>query len=376
MPAESPLESLVDLRITHFIAHIIDHQTGSLGLSALATPLGSGFPHDFFKQYILHAVSDPLRRRACFRTPSGVVSGAYAAVSANAQGFVAASQTVASHLYEIMGRSSYKRRIKPGDIMVALFEDAAQETGKGPRYLAILKIDPSDGIIRNVVQIGGKQQVTFETRNDRVPTAEENKIQKIALIGKRQTQPEPHDLVLLDNNIKQVGVAHFFYDEFLESTLKRDAREVTQFLVRDVKKFVSQKADVVTPMLTPAERLRIVDGTVAYLRRGVPVELGEIAQQGVELPDRPGKDVQALRAALVEHLSSHGRPEERIKPQETVPVSPAAAEEEVASITYILDGGIEIRGKADEVNQRVEFSAPDAARTFTITIRTQTLEIA
>lgn len=374
MPAQRPLESLADLRITSFIAHIVDHRSGSLKLSGLETPVGEGFPHDFFKQYILRALSDPLRRRACFRPGSGVVSGAAAALRAGSRSFVEASQAIASRLYTVMGESRYNRLIKPGDIMVALFRDAA-EGNAGPEYMAILKIDPSDAIIRRAVQVDGKQQVIFETREDRIPAVEENKIQKIALLGERQPDPEPHDLVILDNNIKQVGVAHFFYDDFLESWLNPNPVEVTQLIMREVKRFVSKRPDVVSPPLAARERVSIVDGTAALLRRGVPVDLQTVAQHAVRNLDRSRSDKQAIRGGLVDHLSSRGRPEERIAPQQVVPVSPATVDAETATLTYVVDGGIQITGAADQMQERVQISPPDAAGIMTITIRTQLLEV-
>jgi nucleoid associated protein NdpA len=383
MQAAKPLGALTNLRITSFIVHIIDHTTGSLKLSGLKTPVGPPFPHDFFKQYILLALADPLSRRACFRAGTGVVSGAFAALRADPARFVDESKAIANHLYGVMDKSPYKNQIKAGDIMVALFQEAAEEGQEeeqpeslnSPEYLAILKIDPSDAVIRRVVPVNGQQQVIFETRDDRVPTAEENKIQKIALIGERQPEPEPHDLVILDNNIKQVGVAQFFYDEFLESSLNREPGETTQKILGKVKRVASKKADLVKPPLAPLERLRIIDRTAAFLRKGVPVTPSEVAEKAVSLPGRPKADVEAIRSAILEDLTSRGRQEDRIPAQQAVQVSRAAVAAQTETIKYVLDGGIQITGAAEEIRQRVQISPPNAAGEMTVTITTQTLEI-
>jgi hypothetical protein len=374
MTATSSPEALKDLRITRFIVHIVDHKTQTLALSGLETPVGasSGFPHPFFQHYILQALASPLRRRACFLPSGGVVSSAFSALMASPQSFVDTSQLIASRLYDVMRQSSYSALIKPGDLMLALCQDAAK--ADGPAYLAILKLDPSDAVMRRVVQVGDKQQVIFETRDGRVPEAEENKIQKIAVIGQRVPEPEPFDLILLDNNINEVKVARFFYGDFLQCSLNRDPGEVTQFLFREVKRLVSRSPNVVTPSLAPDERRSIVDTAAARLVRGGPVVLDDFARQVSQVPGRSAPQVEAMRAALVERLS-RGRPEERISPSETVSVDRAAAEAQSKIITYVLDGGIQIRGDAAQIKQRVTISPRDAAGNVTITIVTGSFEV-
>src|SRR5262249_38333015 len=156
-------------------------------------------------------------------------------------------KVIANHLFAVMSQHRYKKQIKPGDVMVALFENG--DAASSGSYLAILKIDPSDAILREVETVDGKQQVVFKTRDDRVPDVEEKGIQKIAVL-----EADLQELMILDNNIQETAVAHFFYDNFLGATLLRSPKEVTQSLLGGVKFFVSRKADAVKPALQPAER--------------------------------------------------------------------------------------------------------------------------
>src|ERR1700724_31917 len=200
MPAMSPLEAPKDLRILHFVTHIVDHKTKKLALSGLETPIGAkgSFPHDFFQGYILQALGNAQRRRACFRNEGGVVRGSYGAVMADPERFLGESQRIAQELYDVMQQSPYARLIKPGDVMLGLCEDANAAAGYDSRCLAILKIDLSDAVIRRIESVGGQQRVSFELSEDRVPASQENKVQKITVIGERQTTPEKFDLVILD----------------------------------------------------------------------------------------------------------------------------------------------------------------------------------
>lgn len=373
MAATSSPWAFQDLRIARFIVHIVDHKTLELALSGLETPIdaASHFPHEFFNQYIKQALASPQRRNARFRAPGGTVSLAFSALTASPQSFVGESQRIARHLYQVMRDSRYAALIKPGDLMVALCQDAAQAGEDGPRYLAILKIDPSDAVLRRVDQVGGQQRVSFETREDRVPEAQENKIQKIAVVGPRQPTPEPFDLVILDNNIAELNVAHFFYDDFLECWLNRDPAEVTEFLLREVKSFVSRPPVAVAPSLPPDVGRSIVERSAAVLEKGTPVILDDFAEQVSRVSSLTAPEAEAVHAALVAHLTSRGRPEERIASAESVAIDAVAAAAGSKTATYVLDGGIKIRGDAVQMNERVKISPRNAAGKVKITITTQ-----
>jgi hypothetical protein len=154
---------------------------------------------------------------------------------------------------------------------------------------------------------------------------------------------------------------------------------MTNVLFAGVKRFVSRKADVVSPALRPKERRAMVSTAATLLKKGTAVALEDFAGQvvsGAKLVARaPGGQLQAIRDALTEDLASRGRPDERIARGETVPIDSGTAAARAAKITYVLDGGIQITGDATEIDRRVAISEPDVEGRMTVSIETQTLEI-
>jgi len=354
------MDSADDLRITNFIAHVVNHQTGALDLIDLETPVNDEFPHDFFGQYIRNALKDPLHRRACFRDKPGIVKQAFSDLQNGKVSFVKASRITANHLYSVMSGSRYKEWIKAGDVMLAMVQNGD---------LVIFKIDPSDAVIREVEGKEGNRRVVFRKREDRIPTAQENNVQKIAVVyGARRPDPEPHDIVLLDKNIKERGVAHFFYDDFLQSFLNRSPREISQILLDGIKKIVSHRPD-----LTPAERIAIVDRATARLLIGTPVAIEDLAADSMLAVTRPKPQRDAIASALAQALRT--RPEEPIAEGETLPLDVAEVERKAGKTVYRIEGGIRISGDTDQIRERVQISEPDAGGVVTVTIRTGTLEI-
>jgi hypothetical protein len=351
------------MEIIRFIAHVIDHRSSMLELSDVETPVNSLFPHDFFLQYIRHAREHKMRRRACFKNEDGRVYRAFQRILRDPQELVAASKEIAGHLYQAMSEGPFSRLIHPGDVMIALVAE------EGARWLAILKIDPSDAVIRRLVMTAAGPQVIFEKRGNRIPTVEEDTVQKIAVLyDQTQEAPEPHDLVLLDNNIKETKVARFFWDAFLGSRLNRDGREVAQLFAKRVKRVVSQQP------LSPDEQRRIVNSQEALLRRGRPLSIRSLARETVQASGRSGEEAVKLEDELVRDVTSYGPPDERIGENEIVPVDADAATELSRTRTYLLDGGIRVTGPTDEMEKRLKIvRSPGGA--ITLTLKTDSLEI-
>lgn len=357
------------MEIQRFIAHVIDHRNSMLELSSVETPVDPNFPHEFFEQYILHALGHNLRRYACFRNTPGRVDQAFRRILDDPDQFVSASREIAGYLYQVMSEGPFSRLINPGDIMVALVEDGdGAERCKG---LAILKIDPSEALIRHQVMSEGGPQVLFERRDNRVPNPQEGgAVQKIAVLYERpRTRPERHDLVILDNNIKATKVARFFWDSFLEARLNRDGREVVQVLDDRVKRVVSQQP------VAPEAKRKVVSGARQILREGHPLSVRSLARKAVEAAGLNAEDAGSLEAELVRDITSFGRPDERISEDEIVPVDADAAAARSKMLTYVLDGGIQITGPADAMEKRVKI-VQSSGRKITVTIQAESLEIA
>lgn len=374
------IKSIEDLKLTRFIAHIVDHGRSKIQLSDLETPIGPGsqFPHDFFKRYIINAFEDPDRRYASLPTlrTGGLVGKVYERMRADPNVFVDGSKKIATHLYDVTSRSRYRKAIKPGDIMVALCEWSPkphEDSGAKKSCLAILKIDPSEAILREVRKSNGKQQVLFKSE-DRVPEASEKepkKVQKIAVIAEQQEAlPWPHDMLIVDHNLREKAVAQFFYSDFLDAALIRDPDADTK-LLRDVaRSLITLYGDKSDPPLSGREKASISTRIEAYLETHNETSPSQLANQ-IELPDRPERDTHRLRAAMLENLQSLPKEDRRLLPEERVAISPVYAARIDRKRTYYLDRNITISGNREDLEAILEISGDlDAEGRTVITIRT------
>jgi hypothetical protein len=353
------------MKITRFIAHVIDHRSSTLALSDVETPVNSSFPHDFFAQYILHALGHELRRRACFGSKNGRVHQAFRRLLADPSQFVPASKEMAGYLYQAMCQGPFSRLIHPGDIMFALVSEGNSQS------LAILKIDPSEALIRHLVMTPAGPQVLFEQRDSRLPTVKEETVQKIAvLFDQRHAAPEPHDLIILDNNIKETKVARFFWDGFLGSQLNRDGRDMASLFNSRPKRFASKQP------LTVGEKRRFVNAVEDTLRQGRPLSARTLATKAVQATGRVGAEAAKLENALVRDVISYGRRDERITEAEIVPVDGDVAAALSQMRTYVLDGEIQVTGPtaALEDKRRVKIVQSPGGQ-ITLTIEATSLEI-
>lgn len=345
--AESP-----DLEITRFIVHVVNHDTEQLDLSDQVTPIGkdSGFPHEFFKDYIRSTLEDENRRIATFSKPgAGSVDKEFRAIVENPNNFIPASRAIAEHLYKVMSESRYKRLIHPGDIMLALYRRASEADGRS--RLAIMKIDPSSVITREVIEEKGHRRVIFD-ESDSIPDPSENRIQKIALISPVQDpDPEPHEVVVLDNNLREKKVAHFFYHSFLESRLILTATQLTRILIDGLNRFLSRKADVVDPPLSGGEKLTLHERGADCLARNNQISPADFVDEVVELPDRPQEDVEALRKALLAQYQQPTQARYKLAPQRKVAIAQPVLVRKQERLTITMDGGVKLTGPTDSVRR-------------------------
>ena len=366
-----------DLRITKFIAHIVDHETGDFVLSDLETPIDDGgdFPSSFFEDYLRAALADENRRLACFKDPrSGRVVTAFDAWRGGLASFVDASREIALHLYDVMTSSRYAERIKRGDVMVTLFQErkeGAADSGRdSPTYMAILKITPSDAILRHVETVEGKRRVVFQ-RDERIPAPTEKKeIQKIALLcDRRRPDPEPFDLAILDHNIRRKNVANFFYDDFLGTTLNRDAEDDTGFILQVAKAVVANR-DL---GLTAPQQKTVVGQVEDVLGHREEVSPNALAEEvSLEIPD---ESLARVQEALVHRFETHPQESRRIQPMQVVRTSPEFARNASASRTYSLDRNVKISGPGDALDQMMDIQGPDSQGNYVISLKTRRFQI-
>jgi len=282
-----------NIELQELIVHILNpNSTNPKILSQRALPLEDS-PElvEYLKKHIENSLQDPATKAARFANLEGPACQLCTKLLDGSLDLVLGSRAVADLLYQAMGTD---KRISPGDLAVAIYR---ADAGSGPmRYLALLKIDPTDAF-RHTQKRDAQNRlyVTFELEPDVMPTTQE-KLQKCAFFQPLQPRPPDYDMMLLDKQVGDLAVAKFFAEGFLGAELALDARERTDRLYRSL---VSAQ-NLLRPDLTPMqdEQLRqAIDGAMAAPAIDVdafiaPLPLAEahkeVIQQVVSeaLPDR------------------------------------------------------------------------------------------
>ena len=221
-----------DIQLEQLIVHILDPwRTDGLLLSERTLPLDSD-RHlvDYFTAHIQNSLQDPAARAARFAAVDDVeASGACKAMLEGGLELVQGSRWLAERLYTILAND---RRVAPGDLAVGFYR--AGNRPHVPRYLALLKIDPS-AVFRHTAErdAQGRLYVGFRIETDVLPTARE-RLQKCAFVQPLDPRPD-YDLMLLDRQLRPPGplpVARFFIEQFLGAQLALDPRQRTDRLYR------------------------------------------------------------------------------------------------------------------------------------------------
>jgi len=217
------------------ILHIVDppgtnrrsaEEARGLELSQQPIPSdGDGAPavFQYFQRHVKQALADKALRAARFsdlsgeekktREPAQAVREAIDELLVNDESLVAGSATLAHRLHDVMAP---RGRISTGDLAVCLCRGRGGD-GDWSRFVALLKIDPTEGFPQVVRGPAGKRYLTVELGGEAVevlPTTRQ-RLQKAAFL--RRTDDGGHDLLLLDLQTADLAghVARFFAVDFL-----------------------------------------------------------------------------------------------------------------------------------------------------------------
>ena len=213
------------IQLEQLIVHIVNprHSNG-LVLSQRSIPLdGEQELVKYFTEHIQNSLQDSAIKAAQFSTlnDGGVVAGICKSVLHENMDLVNGSQRLAEHLYPIIEKD---QRISPGNLAVCSYQTANPPRG---RFLALLKIDPSDVLRQKLkIDLQGKQYVGFQMETDLMPTTRET-LQKCAFIRPLEPRQDNYDMMLLDRQV-QKQVAQFFTKDFLEAKLTFDEQKRTE----------------------------------------------------------------------------------------------------------------------------------------------------
>lgn len=219
-----------DIQLEQLIVHILDPwRPNGYVLSERTLPLNGNQPIvDYFVTHIQNSLQDSAARAARFNTlDDTAASGICKALLDGEMNLVEGSRLLAKSLYGMIARD---RRISAGDLVLCFYR--ARNRPQVPRYLGLLKLDPSP-VFRPKTEEDdqGKSYVGFEIQTHVLPTTRE-RLHKCAFIQPLDPRPE-YDLLLLDRQVPPSlprAVAMFFTKDFLDCELALDARQRTHRL--------------------------------------------------------------------------------------------------------------------------------------------------
>jgi phosphopantetheine adenylyltransferase len=219
------MRDVTDIRLDQVIVHILDpKRLGGFVLSERTIPLeGNQRLVDYFVAHIQNSLKDPTAKAACFVAMNDkAVSGICKALLDGHLDLVEGSRRLAQQLYAII---TSDKRIKACDLAVCFYQ--AENQHSVSRYLALLKIDPSE-VFRHKTEYDpqGNQYVNFEVETEVMPTTRE-RLQKCAFVQQLEPRSPDYDMMLLDRQTREKEVAKFFITDFLGAKLALDAQHRT-----------------------------------------------------------------------------------------------------------------------------------------------------
>jgi hypothetical protein len=224
------MRNAADIQLLEAILHIVDpSRPEGLVLSERSLPLEE---NDRFAEYLVRHIANALADSAAIAARfTGVQPETVSAICRDlvngGTDLTTGSRLLAERLFHVV---SGDERISRGDLAVCLYQATVKhEPG---RYLALLKIDPSNVFRhRTAHDVRGRLFVTFEEQQDVLPTTRE-KLQKCAFVRSMDPRPDDYDMILLDRQQRAARtVARFFTETFLVAVEAQDASRRTRNLL-------------------------------------------------------------------------------------------------------------------------------------------------
>lgn len=224
------MRDATNIQIQEIIIHILEPRGQGLVLSDMTLPLvGNQELNDYFTRHIQGSLLESITKAARFRNinpaqPSGICH----AMLSGETNLVDGSRNLAQILYQILEND---QRISPADLGICFYQ---AENYPERRFLAILKIDPSQ-VFRHVVrQENGNLYIGYEVDREAITN---ERLQKSVFIQSLEPRHPDFDMLLMDRQSRgeiDRGVARFFSQTFLDAEEAFDQRKYTERLYKSL----------------------------------------------------------------------------------------------------------------------------------------------
>lgn len=267
--------------------------------------------------------------------------------------FVQQSRKIAAHLFDVMKGDG---RISSGDLVVCTFS----EKEDGPRWLALMKMDPQDSFVAEDDWVADKRRLVLKRVRDVMPMGE---LQKCAFVLPESLRDRRRDLIVLDQQTARYGarqlVASFFSKDFLQCQVGLNQREMTQTFMAATRDWIDSKKGVWS-----AKAVKEFKDSLSAMMKMRTIRVTTFARAAIveqdEQSDYLEKLLQHLRAARLQDMV--------FKPDLGVLARPPM-------VQFDGDDDLRIRIREDAVGpgKTLSYTHNQATNTYTITIRTTNL---
>jgi hypothetical protein len=233
------MENTEQIKIEHFVVHILDNKTPNLVLSDFECPISEEI-QKFLVGYINYTMKSERNRIAKFNRPDNLVEDACNMMLQNPKDFINQSKRAANRLYTIMEAD---KRISEGDLLVCTYSTKHLSFFQ----VAIFKIDLTTAFFHDISQTARATSIVIRPRENAFPPPAN--LQKCVSI--RPPEPEEarkdYDLVILDNQISAIeegpSVRNFFCKTFLDCRLVLNDRDRTKRFRKITEEWLREKEE-------------------------------------------------------------------------------------------------------------------------------------
>jgi nucleoid-associated protein YejK len=333
------------------ILHQVEPGESGLRMSGRELPL-SGSPRlaGFLAGHIRNALADSQTKAANWAAQGtqSSVAGSCRDLLDDRADLVPASQDLARTLHDAVGND---RRITPGALAIIVFHDDASADQRPERYVALVKLDESEGFRPEwLTDADGTAYLSVTELPDVLPTLHE-KLQKCAFVHAR-TGEDKYDLLVLDRQVP-AAPAHFFIQGFLGAELAFDDKMLADRLYHAIAHARNDLQDSLS-----AEQLSALDDSVRGLFAGERVDLTEwlptLADQERAAIEQQVRENQLDLAFTIPHVTR-----ERFR----------------TKVRYRGDSGLQVQVDSDAFSELVRVEKVNgASRRWRVTIETSIWE--
>lgn len=380
------METVTEIMIhDHFVIHVLDNRLPAAQCSQALTPLPDTLRTSLHR-YLLALLKPQFRRKRYGRLrPDSVVLRAYQQILASlrqhgkvaAADFLAASQQLAVHLFEVMrqapqnGAHPYPGGIAPGDLLVGLFQGTAPQPVPEP-WLFVIKVELETALQRQLQPHGPDGVRTVLTpRDGLMPRLSTERVQKFALI-RFADDPATYDVLMADPQGGKPDIARFFAEDFLQTAPFRTADEQAELLFTRAYDWVSSNEEA----LSPQERGAVLQSVRTLLAdralRAEPIAPRDLVASLPLSEPRPQEAVAQLRQSFAATLTAPADGPDSIPINRELRLHTVPRVAKQTQVTYELDFGVRLTGEQEAIERLFVHPPRRVADHTELTIRTLT----